>query len=109
MIAGRHDFNAFRALDKSKPDESTIVVVKSAEIGVDDHLIVFRIEASHFIWKMVRRLTGTLVKVGKLDIDGASEWYTRRARFGSSVPLEYAYAGWGALPKPAGGPSVIRA
>ncbi|MBA4190613.1 MAG: DNA helicase [Planctomycetaceae bacterium] len=41
--------------------------------------------------------------VGKLDIDGASEWYTRRARFGSSVPLEYAYAGWGALPKPTGG------
>ncbi len=41
--------------------------------------------------------------IGKLDIDGHSEWYTKRARFGSSVPLEYAYAGWGALPKPSGG------
>lgn len=40
--------------------------------------------------------------IGKLDIDGQSEWYTRRARFGSSVPLEYAYAGWGELPKPTG-------
>ncbi|MEO5926823.1 MAG: tRNA pseudouridine(38-40) synthase TruA [Bryobacteraceae bacterium] len=64
LIVGRHDFNAFRSADKSKPDESTIVVVQSAEIGVDDHLIVFRIEASHFLWKMVRRLAGTLVKVG---------------------------------------------
>jgi tRNA pseudouridine38-40 synthase len=64
LIAGRHDFQAFRAADKSKPDESTIVVVESAEVGVDDHLIVFRIEASHFLWKMVRRLAGTLVKVG---------------------------------------------
>jgi tRNA pseudouridine38-40 synthase len=64
LIVGRHDFNAFRAADKSKPDESTIVVVESAEVGVDDHLIVFRIEASHFLWKMVRRLAGTLVKVG---------------------------------------------
>jgi tRNA pseudouridine38-40 synthase len=64
LIPGRHDFNAFRAADKSKPDESTIVVVESAEVAVDDHLIVFRIEASHFLWKMVRRLTGTLVKVG---------------------------------------------
>src|SRR5689334_13220694 len=64
LIPGRHDFNAFRAADKSKPDESTIVVVESAEVAVDDHLIVFRIEASHFLWKMVRRLAGTLVKVG---------------------------------------------
>lgn len=41
--------------------------------------------------------------LGKLDVDGQSEWYTKRARFGSSVPLEYAYAGWGQLPRPTGG------
>jgi tRNA pseudouridine38-40 synthase len=68
LIAGRHDFVAFRAADPSKPDESTVVVVESAEISVDDNLIVFRIEASHFIWKMVRRLTGTLVKVGRGEV-----------------------------------------
>jgi len=65
LIPGRHDFVAFRAADPSKPGESTIVEVLAAEVGVDDNLIVFRIEASHFIWKMVRRLTGTLVKIGK--------------------------------------------
>jgi len=64
LIAGRHDFICFRAKDPSRPDESTIVVVDSAEVGTDDHLIVFRIEASHYVWKMVRRLTGALVKVG---------------------------------------------
>ncbi len=64
MIAGRHDFVCFRAADPSRPGESTIVVVDAAEVGVDDNLVVFRIEASHFLWKMVRRLTGTLVKVG---------------------------------------------
>ncbi len=64
LIAGRHDFVAFRAKDPSRPDESTIVVVESAEVGVDDNLVVFRIEASHFLWKMVRRLAGTLAKVG---------------------------------------------
>lgn len=41
--------------------------------------------------------------IGKLDIDGVSEWYTRRSRFSSSVPLEYAYAAWGQLPTPAAG------
>ncbi|HWZ34245.1 MAG TPA: tRNA pseudouridine(38-40) synthase TruA [Bryobacteraceae bacterium] len=64
MIAGRHDFAAFRAADPSRPDESTIVVVDAAEVAVDENLIVFRIEASHFLWKMVRRLTGALAKVG---------------------------------------------
>jgi tRNA pseudouridine38-40 synthase len=68
LIAGRHDFAAFRAPDPSKPGESTIVVVESAEVARDEHLVVFRIEASHFLWKMVRRLAGTLVKVGKGEV-----------------------------------------
>ena len=41
--------------------------------------------------------------LGKLDIDGTSEWFTRRSRFSSSVPLEYAYAAWGQLPTPEAG------
>ena len=64
LIPGRHNFVCFRAADPSRPGESTTVVVESAEVGLDDHLIVFRIEASHFVWKMVRRLTGVLVKIG---------------------------------------------
>ncbi len=64
LIPGRHDFNAFRAPDPSKPGESTIVEVESAEVARDESMLVFRIEASHFLWKMVRRLAGTLVKVG---------------------------------------------
>ena len=67
-IVGRHDFTAFRAPDPSKPDDSPIVVVESAEVAVDDHLIIFRIEASHYLWKMVRRLVGTVVKVGKGEV-----------------------------------------
>jgi hypothetical protein len=37
---------------------------------------------------------------GKLDVSGTTEWYTRRSRFSSSVPLEYAYAAWSQLPAP---------
>jgi len=64
IIPGRHDFALFRAKDPSRPDESTIVVVDAAEVVVDGEMIVFRIEASHFLWKMVRRLAGVLAKVG---------------------------------------------
>jgi tRNA pseudouridine38-40 synthase len=65
LLPGRHDFAAFAAKDPSRPDESTIVVVNIAEVGTEDHLILFRIEASHYLWKMVRRIVGVLVGVGK--------------------------------------------
>jgi len=38
---------------------------------------------------------------GKFDeppAPGESPWYTNRARFGSEIPIEYAYAAWGELP-----------
>jgi tRNA pseudouridine38-40 synthase len=44
-------------------------VVESAEVAIDEHLVVFRIEASHYLWRMVRRVTGVLVKVGKGEVD----------------------------------------
>jgi len=68
MLAGRHNFANFRALDPSRPDESTIVVIEDASIEEDGHLILFRITGSHFLWRMVRRIVGVLVKVGKGEI-----------------------------------------
>ncbi|NTU80126.1 MAG: AAA family ATPase [Chloroflexales bacterium] len=43
---------------------------------------------------------------GRLDEDAEGEgaWYTRRARFNSQIPLEYAYAAWGELERPERGP-----
>ncbi len=66
LVAGRHDFTCFRAIDPSKPDEGSIVVVESSEVEEqpDSGLLLFRICGSHFLWRMVRRLAGTLVKVG---------------------------------------------
>ena len=68
LLAGRHDFDCFRAVNPSKPDEPTVVVVDSAEIGEEEGLILFRIEASHFLWRMVRRIAGVLVKLGTAEI-----------------------------------------
>ena len=68
MLIGRHNFSAFRAEDRSRPDESPIVVVEDAGIETDGDLIVFRITASHFVWRMVRRVVGALVKLGLGEI-----------------------------------------
>jgi tRNA pseudouridine38-40 synthase len=67
-LIGRHDFSAFRAADPSRPDESPIVVVEDAAIETDGDLVVFRITASHFVWRMVRRVVGALVKLGRGEI-----------------------------------------
>jgi len=67
-LMGRHDFVCFRAQDPSKPDDSTIVVVENAGIETHGHMVLFRIEASHFLWRMVRRITGVLVRLGRGEI-----------------------------------------
>jgi tRNA pseudouridine38-40 synthase len=63
MLSGRHDFARFR--EERSDEQSTIVLVKEAEIKIDGELMLFRIGASHFLWKMVRRIVGTLVDVGR--------------------------------------------
>jgi tRNA pseudouridine38-40 synthase len=63
-LEGRHDFTAFS--DKRiKEDESRIVVVERCEAAVADELILVRIEASHFLWKMVRKVVSFLVEAGR--------------------------------------------
>ncbi|MGA3027430.1 MAG: tRNA pseudouridine(38-40) synthase TruA [Bryobacteraceae bacterium] len=67
-LMGRHDFVCFRAQDPSKPGESTVVVVENAGIETHGHMVLFRIEASHFLWRMVRRIAGVLVRLGRGEI-----------------------------------------
>ncbi len=68
LLAGRHNFINFAAQDPSKPGESTIVHVESASVEPDDFMLVFHITASHYLWKMVRRIVGTLVKIGHHEV-----------------------------------------
>ena len=62
-IAGRHDFSSF--CENPEGQESTVVVVGKCDVLDWQHEIHCRIEASHFLWKMVRRLVGALVEVGR--------------------------------------------
>ncbi|HEX6278906.1 MAG TPA: tRNA pseudouridine(38-40) synthase TruA [Pyrinomonadaceae bacterium] len=64
LLAGKHDFVSFCELEEGKK-QSTIVKVDHAEIFTDGDLICFRIGASHFLWKMVRRIVGMLAEVGR--------------------------------------------
>ena len=67
-LQGRHDFSAFT--DKRLgQDESRIVVVERCEIAAAGDLILVRLQASHFLWKMVRKLVAFLVEIGRGSID----------------------------------------
>ena len=68
-IAGRHDFSSF--CENPEGQESTVVVVEKSDLLDWHHEIHYRIEASHFLWKMVRRLVGVLIEVGRGNLDGA--------------------------------------
>lgn len=86
-LRGRHDFECFRAEDPSKERESTVVVVDSADIEEQDGMIVFRIEASHYLWRMVRRIVGTLVKIGLQQISPGDFDRLLNARCGGNLDV----------------------
>jgi tRNA pseudouridine38-40 synthase len=63
---GMHDFISFS--EKSKEDKSTKCLVEDINVTEDTDFIYIRIKASHFLWKMVRRIVGTLVEVGRKNL-----------------------------------------
>jgi tRNA pseudouridine38-40 synthase len=69
LFEGRHDFWSFT--ERPLEQGSTIVVVEKVQVAREGDLILIRLVASHFLWKMVRRLVGTLAQVGtgKLEPD----------------------------------------
>ena len=85
-IAGRHDFSAFT--DKRlAPDESRIVVVERCELARAGDLILVRIAASHFLWKMVRKLISFLVEIGRgNEKDIASRLKRNAALYAPTAP-----------------------
>jgi tRNA pseudouridine38-40 synthase len=62
-FVGRHDFAAF--CERPTEQSSTLVEVEAVQVLPQDDLILLRVVASHFLWKMVRRLVGTLVELGR--------------------------------------------
>jgi tRNA pseudouridine38-40 synthase len=60
---GMHDFSSFAEEDKE--EKSTKVLIEDITMKEDGELILIRISGSHFLWKMVRRMTGILAEIGR--------------------------------------------
>ena len=66
-FTGMHDFQAFS--DDDPDEKSTDVLVEEVTVAEAGDLILIRVGGSHFIWKMVRRMVGVLVEIGKGDLE----------------------------------------
>jgi tRNA pseudouridine38-40 synthase len=63
LLIGLHDFTSFS--DDDPEEKSTKVLINDVQLKEEGDLILIRIVGSHFIWKMVRRIVGVLVEVGR--------------------------------------------
>jgi tRNA pseudouridine38-40 synthase len=70
QFVGLSDFRAFT--DDDPEEKSTRVLLQSVEIARQEAMILVRVVGSHFLWKMVRRLTGVLAGVGRGDLDAGA-------------------------------------
>lgn len=79
-LLGFHNFNAFG--DTESPDQSTMVDLTMLDIRAEGDRIYIRIGASHFLWKMVRRIVGVLVAVGrgKMSVEMVEHFLTQPSR-----------------------------
>jgi tRNA pseudouridine38-40 synthase len=75
-FVGMRDFKAFAEVDRAgspRDDDdasdrrkpSTLVLLERIDIVEEGDLVLVRVDGSHFLWKMVRRVVGVLVEVGR--------------------------------------------
>ncbi len=87
LLVGEHDFAAFGTPPKG---ESTVRRVLRAEWRADPPWLYFDIEANAFLYRMVRTLVGTMIRVGlgRLPVEAVREILVSgdRRRAGPAVP-----------------------
>jgi tRNA pseudouridine38-40 synthase len=71
-FVGFRDFQSFTASEGDDDRDSTLVLVDRLDVAEDNDLVLVGIAGSHFLWKMVRRIVGVLVEIGRGNLDPAS-------------------------------------
>jgi tRNA pseudouridine38-40 synthase len=78
-MTGMKDYRSFS--DDEPEEKSTRVLVDAVRIERAGDLVLLRVEGSHFIWKMVRRMVGVLAAVGtgQLTVADVGQFLTEQS------------------------------
>ncbi len=69
-LVGMRNFRAFAESDAdADPAERKLVLVERIDVAESGALVLVAIEGSHFLWKMVRRIVGVLVEIGRGELE----------------------------------------
>ncbi len=63
VFIGMNDFASYS--DNDPTEKSMKVLIDDIQLKQEGNIILIRITGSHFLWKMVRRMVGVLVEVGR--------------------------------------------
>ncbi len=66
-FVGLRDFQSFTV--EEREDVSRKVQVDRVEVGEEGPFVLIRVEGSHFLWRMVRRLVGVMAEVGRRGLE----------------------------------------
>jgi len=84
-FVGLQDFRSFTAEDRD--EVSTRVQLDSLDIIEAPPLLLVRVVGSHFLWRMVRRLVGVLVAVGRHELKVADVEHMLAETSDAAAPL----------------------
>ena len=78
FFLGEHDFTSFSKMNPSIPDH--VCNVKMSKFDIYDDRYVYTIRADRFLHNMVRRIVGSLVNIGHLQLEPSivQEWLKQK-------------------------------
>ena len=90
VFEGLHDFRSYA--DAEEHAGSTRVKIDRVQVEEAGELVLVRVLGSHFLWKMVRRMVGVMVEVGRgglsvRDAEGFLQRAVRRSRAADGAAL----------------------
>ena len=71
-FVGMRNFQSFAASDDDEASGPKLVRVERLDIVEDEDLVLVAVEGSHFLWKMVRRIVGVLVEIGRGQMEASA-------------------------------------
>jgi len=92
MLSGTHDFRGFSA-NRGKPDHDTVRTISAIRLKAAGPLIEVTFTGNGFLYKMVRLLTGSMIRVaqGRADIAWLEAILRGETRTSFAAPAEGLY------------------